>query len=64
MGPTTPHFSDFNLGKGGIVVSKSVTTTRDEDSLGLDREEGNGSDRSDSLKSLVTKKDFSKEWVQ
>ncbi len=64
VGPPTPHFADFNIGEGGIVVSKSVTTTKDEDSIGLDREEGNGSDGCDSLRSLVAKKDVSKDWLQ
>jgi len=57
--PTIPHLSTFNLAKGGIVVSKSVTTTRDESWLGFDKEEGNGSDRSDSLQSLVVRDNFS-----
>jgi hypothetical protein len=37
---------------------------RSEDSLGLGGDEGNGSDRSDSFKSLVVKKDFSKDWLR
>jgi len=57
-GPAQAHMSDFHLAKGGIVVSKSVTTTRDVDSLGYDRDDGNGSERSDSLKSLVLKKNW------
>jgi hypothetical protein len=61
---TTAHFPDFDLEKEGIVVPKSVMTMRSEDSLGLGGDEGNGSDRSDSFKSLVVKKDFSKDWLR
>ena len=60
-GPPQAHMSDFHLAKGGIVVSKSVTTTRSVDSLAYDRDDrddGNGSERSDSLKSLVMKREW------
>ena len=57
-GPQPAHMSDFHLAKGGIVVSKSVTTTRSVDSMGYDRDDGNGSERSDSLKSLVMKREW------
>jgi hypothetical protein len=63
-GPPQAHMSDFHLVKGGIVVSKPVTTTRSHDTMEYDREDGNGSERSDSLKSLVMKKDFSKYWLR
>jgi hypothetical protein len=45
------------------VVSKSVTTTRSENAL-QDEREDYSSERTDSLKSLVMKKDFSKSWLQ
>jgi hypothetical protein len=57
------HMSAFHLTKGSIVVSKSVTTTRSENAL-QDEREDYSSERTDSLKSLVMKKDFSKGWLQ
>ena len=57
-GPPQAHMSDFHLAKGGIVVSKSVTTTRSVDSMAYDRDDGNGSERSDSMKSLVMKREW------
>ena len=57
------HMSAFHLNKGSIVVSKSVTTTRSQNAL-QDEREDYSSERTDSLKSLVMKKDFSKSWLQ
>jgi hypothetical protein len=57
------HLSDYHLSKGGIVVSKSVMTTRSQDALQYERADYS-SERSDSLKSLVMKKDLSKDWLR
>ena len=56
--------SEFHSEKGVIVVSREVITSRDRESFGVDREEGNSSDRTDSLKSLVVKEDLSRDWRQ
>jgi hypothetical protein len=61
--PPQGHMSAFHLNKGSIVVSKSVTTTRSQNAL-QDEREDYSSERTDSLKSLVMKKDFSKSWLQ
>lgn len=63
VGPRTPRVPEFTYTKG-IIVSKSITTTRSDESYGYGAGDGNLSKRSDSLKSLVMKKDLNGDWLR